>query len=60
MIRENPEADSIQTDDEQPGNGEKVENEFEIHHLITIDNQNGRSRKITAVICMVIDRQIND
>ena len=42
MIRENPETDSIQTDDEQPGNGEKVENESEFQHLTMTDHQNYR------------------
>ena len=42
MIRENPETDSIQTDDEQPGNGEKVSNGFENQHFIMNDYQNFR------------------
>ena len=43
MIRENLKTDSIQTDDEQPGNGEKVEHEFESQHLLTNDYQNDQS-----------------
>ena len=42
MIRENLKTDSIQTDDEQSGNGEKVSNGFENQHFIINDYQNFR------------------
>ena len=34
MIRENPETDSIQTEDDQPCNGKKVR--YESYHMILI------------------------
>ena len=42
MIRENLETDSIQTDDEQQGNGEKISNGFENQHFIMNDYQTFR------------------
>ena len=42
MIRENLKTDSIQTDDEQSGNDEKVSNGVENQHLIMNDYQNFR------------------